>query len=402
MKSCENLIIDLSKKKENERNKLELEKTKYLFDVVLKYIIENKFMVYGGFAINELIKKKFYNDIISDIDLYSTNPKKDSKKLAIFLASKGFKYIETKRSPNNPNTFKVFVEFTNICDFTLFNKKSYTMLEKIANVENTKSSSMIAVSPVSWLKMLLAFELAAPDTSGYRWQKVFDRFITFEKEYPMKKSSLKFKQNTFIDESKVIWKFIKDYKLPVIGFKALLIHDNKFNHIDIMSEDASLFEVLSDNPEKTADNIKKLSKNFNIQITKHNTFKSVYSIYVKNNDKMIFLIDIHDVSDSCYSITTIENTSVGTLFTIYAYSLLAFIKNFFNDNDDIKFLIYSIFKKIQNPENKKCTDKLISLNCYGNAVSHRNILKKGWKAKKQIFRPNGTIISEQFSIFNHE
>ena len=84
MKSCENFITDLSKKKENEVNKLDFQKTKYLFDVVLRYIIENKYMVYGGFAINELIKKKFYNNVISDIDLYCKNPKKDSKNLAIF------------------------------------------------------------------------------------------------------------------------------------------------------------------------------------------------------------------------------------------------------------------------------------------------------------------------------
>jgi hypothetical protein len=401
MKSCENFITDLSKKKENEVNKLDFQKTKYLFDVVLRYIIENKYMVYGGFAINELIKKKFYNDVISDIDLYCKNPKKDSKNLAIFLASKGFKYIETKRSPSNPNTFKVFVEFTNICDFTLFDNKSFTMLEKIANVENTRSS-MFVLPPVSWLKMLLAFELASPDTSGYRWEKLFDRFICFQKEYPTKKFITKFKKNVLIDESMLIWQFIKDNKLPVIGFKALLIHDNKFNHIDIISEDASLFEILSDNPQETAYNIKQLSKNFNIQINKHNLFKSVYSIYVKNNDKIIFLIDIHDVSESCYSITNIKGTSVGTLFTIYAYSLLSLIKNFFKDNDDINFLIYKIFKKIQNPENKKCSDKLISLNCYGNSISKRSILKKGWEEKKQAFRPNGVIVSEQFSIFNHK
>jgi len=120
------------------RDTLEPTYTEYLtiFTLISNYIKRHKKIVYGGIALNEMLKKKKPSDVIykeysiNDIEIYSSDPVQDVKNLCNMLYEKKYPYIEGKEA-DHPGTFTVFVNFEKYCDITYVPKVIYNNMHTI-------------------------------------------------------------------------------------------------------------------------------------------------------------------------------------------------------------------------------------------------------------------------------
>ena len=91
--------------------------------IIMNFIKDNKRIIYGGHAWNELIKKKSPKDVFYkenayvDIEFYSNKPIEDIVKLCNLLYSKNFKYIQGK-SAQHEDTYTIYVNFEAYCDIS--------------------------------------------------------------------------------------------------------------------------------------------------------------------------------------------------------------------------------------------------------------------------------------------
>ena len=156
--------------------------------ILEEFIRKNRIICYGGTAINNILPKEsqFYkkNDI-ADYDMYSITPMEHAKKLADHYYSLG--YHETTASAGvHPGTFKVYVNFIAIADFTFLSPRIFAKLEEEAIIIEG-----ISYCSPNFLRMNMMEELAHPLNQPERFEKVFLRFQLINIFYPMNSVSTK-------------------------------------------------------------------------------------------------------------------------------------------------------------------------------------------------------------------
>jgi hypothetical protein len=155
-----------------------------MYDILEKFIIRKKLIVYGGLALNRLMPKhaQFYNEDLElpDYDMYSENALDDAKELADIYLKEGYRDIEAK-SGVHYGTFKVFVNFIAIADITLLQKDIFNSIKNEAIIING-----IHYCPPNYLRMSMYLELSRPAGDISRWEKIFKRLTLLNKFYPLK------------------------------------------------------------------------------------------------------------------------------------------------------------------------------------------------------------------------
>ena len=88
-----------------------VKKTNKLKNIIKKFIIENKLLLYGGSAIDILLPtdKKIYkkNEKLFDYDVYSCNAYEYGIKLIKLLEKHKYKYVQLREAAFTQSTFKV-------------------------------------------------------------------------------------------------------------------------------------------------------------------------------------------------------------------------------------------------------------------------------------------------------
>jgi hypothetical protein len=395
---CDEYIKKIANEQNIEFNKETLERTKKLFQIIINFIEKKKFILYGGYALNAIVQKKFYNKLtdMNDFDIYTDNIKKITIDLSNILIKHGYKYVEVRTAKPTSTTYKLYVEFINVCDFTYLSKEKIKYIQQIIDADKKISNvtNNFQIAPVIWLKHLLTLELASPKTSYFRFDKLYKRFNILFKEYPEKNITI---ENVVLDKninlvSTEILKYVKHQELPLIGNIALNLYTkNDINHI--ISHENAVIEILAIDVDKVVAELMEKYKLY--KMNKKGLFEGAVSLYIYNEGKKKIVVDIHNVESQCLSIIKLNGYNVGTLFTIISYLYLAYFKNYFHYNDDIKYQIYNAFKIMKKT---KC-NRLLNLNCYGQFNSLRVILKQKWETKQTIYRPEH--ISQAKSIFSN-
>jgi len=387
MTICNEHIKKLSKNYEqNEKLYLKNNKnSKKLFNLLIKFIKFNKLILYGGTAINIYLpdNKKIYNDIdIPDYDLYTNNAIKTGKKLINLISQHNFKYVQMRQSLFNIKTFKIFVENIPLCDITEVSNIDYNIYlstsNKIQNLNILNQHLLI-------YNMLI--ELSQPNLSYYRWEKVYNRYTIFNKIYGFNNLNNIHKINNKIDK-KIDNKYlhilndlliiIKNNKYPLMNFNAInLLYDK--NLINFYHYSIPYITTFSLNPKFIIDYCSKII-NINIIQNEDNIF-----IYLDD----IFLIDIINANNTCISICSYKQYTIGTLFSIkyYLYKYLIYANS---DNKNIfQYFIYLNNKLIKK---SKCNNNcLMNTECYGNINSTPwQIRKQKWNIPPIKFKPKKT------------
>lgn len=143
-------------------------------NIVKEFIQNNEGILYGGFAINELSpdNAKFYNEETQflDLDVYFTDAKKQTKRLAKLLHQRNIPSVKAKSSMH-PGTYKIYVDFQPIVDITDLPAKVYEKLK----CDSTISKDGLLIASPDWLRMGLYKELMKPLNDQSRWPIIAPR-----------------------------------------------------------------------------------------------------------------------------------------------------------------------------------------------------------------------------------
>lgn len=371
--------------KEIEDKKLKNVYNEYndVINLISKFIIQKKLILYGGFVINIILPKKlrFYKDYtINDFDCLSKDPLKDSIELAKIIKSKGYSYIKIKKAKHQ-GTYRVYVYGKQIFDISIVKSNIYENLLKYSkkDMKNLKYyKDKYNIIPLPIIKKNLYYELSRPEQSGYRWEKIYERLHILNNIYPTQKFAIDYKcvkiPYIYKGLTKNILDYIKRSANPIIDSFALKIYTrSNVNCCGRINDYSKYITILSTDYEKTKNEIAKIIKDCNLLnhsididnfVDKENILYTYYDINIINNDNnTIFnLINIINVKNECFSINNINNYTLGSLDTILYFLYTTYIYN----------TIYTINTVLSN-------EKLYYINEYENYIKdnlHNNILKR--------------------------
>lgn len=185
--------------------------------LIKNYILKNRRIVYGGYAMNYLLIKTGHQGIydprfsMADIEFYSNNPIQDVKNICDILHNNGIKEVKGTEAQHK-DTFKIYADFNDICDI------SYMPTFILNNLEYEIFQGLRLVTP-TWLS--IDYFRQFNDILGsslHRIEKQFKRFKTFNLHRPL------IHYNSF----------------------DLRLHNQKIEEIDKKLETYILKEILSD------------------------------------------------------------------------------------------------------------------------------------------------------------
>tara|TARA_E500000331_G_scaffold358434_1_gene425202 strand:+ start:2027 stop:3193 length:1167 start_codon:yes stop_codon:yes gene_type:complete len=381
-------VEDIVAQFEKEHTKDLLKKTDSLFKIVVDFMIREKVVMYGGWAINEHLpkKKRFYTEeTINDFDGFIVSAKKVAHKLVNLL--KKYKYVEIRES-KHPNTYKVFVQGVPLCDLTDVPHKHYDILIKNCIIDENTG---IRLSSPYDLKRMMLNELSQPIQSAFRWTKVYPRFLTFLSVFPDKS---KITTKIYPDDKislciNTLLKYIKEKELPLVGNVSLILHKSQKLKPYAFSKSQPFLSILAKDLKMVMKDVINLFNDHNISMSKMSLWDTTRgSIYIDD----VFLLDVIDCSSSCLSVlkTKEKGYTVGSLATI-GYLLYEEISYYQEDTDDLKKSA-DICSKMMN----KC-DKILTVECYGKGKMIEDVVKEYWN--KKFYRYKNKIGSRNKTLF---
>ena len=357
---------------------------KKIISIVENFIRHKKLICYGGTAINNILPKQdqFYNtDIeIPDYDFFSTNALNDSKELSNEYVKEGFSEVEAK-SGQHHGTFKVFVNFIPVADITYIHKDIYNAMK----YEAIKIDGIL-YAPPNYLRMSMYLELSRPAGDVSRWEKVLKRLTLLNKNYPLTSihcNDVDFqrdmdKPEKSVEEDKIYDivrnTFINQDVVFFGGYAISLYSQYMPKKIQKNIQKIPDFDVLSENPKKTAEILKEqlLHEGLkNIKIIKQNSIGDIiaphYQIKI-NNDTIAFIYE--PIACHSYNIINInkQQIKIATIDTMLSF-YLAFLysnRNYY-DTDRIVCMAQFLFQvQEHNRLEQKGLLRRFSINCYGH------------------------------------
>jgi hypothetical protein len=380
---------------------------KSLFDIVGEFIINKKLILYGGLTINLLLPKKyrFYKDYtLNDYDCYSKNAIKDAYSLATNIKKAGYKHIKVRKALHN-NTYRIYVERKQVIDISQIDKNVLNRLIEVSSKDKRKYyDDKFILIPMAMVKRNLYYELARPEQSGWRWEKVYNRLQLFSDIYNVPKSKLNYKcvplpkvHNELI---KNVLKYIKDAEYPIIDSYATKFHMKLKNTCCCRTNKNSKFIViLSIDYDKTKDEVLKIVNDtldaslYDVVVEDKRKYTDIlyarYSIYIreKKNNEAFKLITIIQNKDNCFSVQKINGYTVGSIDTIlyffYCYYLLNELYGKKQEIADEVLYHINMFEDYINTKLKNNTRRRLKIRCYGN-INKQIDTNDNWKDRMTL------------------
>jgi hypothetical protein len=334
-------------------------------DIIMTYVRDNRRKIYGGAAINMLVKEKnpkdaFYKDIdFPDIDFYSPEPLQDIYKICNILFDKGYKSIQGKEAMHG-ETYSIYVNSHLYCDISYVPWNIYNKIpfKEIKGVYVT-GPNFIAID---YLRII-----TEPLFSGWRLEKGFPRFTLLQKYYPLPHTENKIKLPD-VKEPKLL-DAINDFivtkdSLIVIGlyaFNYFLMNSGLLTSKDKQAQkfkllDFSYFEIISTNfREDTLELIKHLKtvNSESIKVVEHYPFFQFFghSAYIYSGDNLIAIVYHYNKRCTPYlklpsynfkggkATKSKGDVTIGTFSVVLMYALITVIKAR-SDNDEVRKQIY--------------------------------------------------------------
>lgn len=357
-----------------------------IIDIVEEFIKRKKLVCYGGTAINNILPEedRFYNKEIEipDYDFFSQNALEDAKELSNIYYKKGFIDVEAK-SGQHHGTYKVFVNYMAVADITHIPKEIYNILKRDAI-----SVSGILYAPPNFLRMSMYLELSRPAGDISRWEKVLKRLALLNKHFPITDincNDIDFQRQMETRENEdKIYETVKNTLINqgVVffgGFANTLYSQYMPKNLQKKLENIADFDVLSNNPEDTAQIIKeRLGDNgiHNIKIIKQKNVGEIvpehYEVKI-GKDTILFIykpIGCHSYNVLPMNGKKLRIATIDTMLSFYLAFLYA-NKPYYNQFVD-RILCMSKFLFDVQQKNRLAQKGLLkrfSITCYGHQPS---------------------------------
>lgn len=299
---------------------------------LIEFIKQKKRIIYGGYAMNSLIISKdksddFYGNCRYDIEFYTPTPVKDSIDIAMYFHNKKYDNVVVGEALH-PDSYKLYVEFENICDITYMDKNVY---------DSVKYINMNDLQFINTEYMLIdAYRtFTDPMTSYFRLQKSLDRIYLILQHYPFDKNYLDviYKEYLKRDMNLKILDFIRhnilqDSNMIIIGHYAVNYFISKVNK---RLPFYPYYEVISDNYIKDRDNIYKILKKKykDISFKKYHKFFQFYGERSEFYYKKQVILKLYSNNDRCnpYIVSSKKKLNIGSYQLVIKYLLIGFVYN---------------------------------------------------------------------------
>ena len=422
--SIKNIVDDI----EINKLKKELIDNKKIFEIVEQFIKSKKLILYGGYALNLILpkNKKIYRDYTNaDFDCYSYSAKIDAIQLAKKFKKLKYKLIKVKLAKHE-NTFKLYVGTLNVLDITQLDKNIFDIYVKIHNYEKHNDllvhyEDSFNIIPLYLMKRNMHYELARPEGSYYRWEKIYNRSIILDKFYFTKhfnelrsNCKLNINDNTYLKIPNEwnncinqLLSYIKKNNCPIIDNYAIkLINNIKDKNCCRINTYSNILVILSKKYKKTCSDIIKIVNNtidkkyyLILKLDKTYTTSSVdiletrYRIVLEDvlTKKRISLISIINVTNNCFSIQKIKGYTIGSIDTIlcflYSYYLTYLIAKYIQyRHNTVLEDTQQYINLYENMINNIKLKKRLLMTCYGKEISKEDMYLKNWDRKLSILK----------------
>ena len=357
-----------------------------IIDIVEEFIRTKHLICYGGTAINNILPEedRFYNKEaeVPDYDFFSQNALNDAKELANIYYKKGFIDVEAK-SGQHYGTYKLFVNYMAVADITYLPKEIYSAIKSDAI-----SVDGILYAPPNFLRMSMYLELSRPAGDISRWEKVLKRLALLNKNFPITDlncNDVDFQRGMENKEKEEkIYETIKNTLINqgVVffgGFANTLYSQYMPKNLKKKLKDIADFDVLSNNPEATAEIVKeRLGDNGikNVKIIKQKAIGEIvpehYEVKV-GNDSVLFIykpVGCHSYNILMMKGKKVKVATIDTMLSLYLAFLYA-NKPYYNQFID-RILCMSKFLFDVQQKNRLAQKGLLkrfSITCYGHQES---------------------------------
>ena len=386
-----------------------------IIDIVEEFIRHKKLICYGGTAINNILPEedRFYNKEVEvpDYDFFSQNALSDAKELADIYYKKGFLDVEAK-SGQHHGTYKVFVNYMAVADITHMPKEIYNILKRDAI-----SVDGLLYAPPNFLRMSMYLELSRPAGDISRWEKVLKRLSLLNKNYPITDincNEVNFQREMENRENED--KIYDTTKNALInqgvvffgGFANTLYSQYMPKNLKKKLENIADFDVLSNNPEKTADIIKeRLHDNGvkNVKIIKQDPIGEIvpehYEVKI-GKDSILFIykpIGCHSYNILMMNGKKVKVATIDTMLSFYLAFLYANKDYYKQFTDRILCMSKFLFDVQQkNRLSQKGLLKRFSITCYGHQETVEEIKAEKAKKYKEFKQSNNKKMFEEWFL----
>lgn len=409
-----------------------IEEMRDVYNIILDFVKSLKRKLYGGYALNMLVKDKnpkdaFYKpDKFPDIDFYSPEPIVDLIKLCNIIHKKGYKYV-TGREAMHQETYSISVNYMLYCDISYVPRNIYNKMpfKEINGFTLIHPNFMM----IDYLRMM-----TDPLISYWRFEsdmKSFRRFVLLQKHYPLpiNNNPINISGNTPLldDAMNNILKFLLNRDtLVVVGFYAYnyllseskLLESKKQNNFNIL--DIPYFEFISTNYREDCLNLLEILKNIItinkdsisysefypfFQFTDHNTEiylgDDLIAVIYNHNKKCIPYQIVKALKFSNGKIEKINNKTIriGTFHMTLLYALISIMRARTDNNNDMKNLYYTFSSHLIEMRNNYLTTtkktflddsvfKEFVVNCMGETIQpdrQRRLLIESRKKKNKPY-----------------
>jgi len=367
---------------------------------ILENFIKRKNLIcYGGTAINNILPKEdqFYDkdSEIPDYDFFTTDSIGDAKELTDIYYKEGFTDVEAK-SGQHHGTSKVYVNYIPVADLTQIPKEIFNVLKK-----DSIRVAGILYAPPNFLRMSMYLELSRPVGDTSRWEKVLKRLVLLNKHYPLTTincNNIDF-QREMADKQHEdeIYENVKNSLINqgvvFFGGYAISLYSKYMpRKLQKKLQKIADFDVLSNDPETTAEIVKERLKDIhidNVKIIKHEAIGEMIPIHYEikiGKDSVAFIYK--PIACHSYNIINIhgQEVKIATIDTMLSF-YLAFLyadRPYFNEFSDRILCMSKFLFEVQqkNRLEQKGLLKRFSITCYG----HQETIEEMREHKAEKFR----------------
>lgn len=380
-------IQEISSKKKFEIHNPNKKEILAIFKIIKKFISTNNRKIYGGTALNELLKKKgdkgiYKEDIdtsedIKDIEFYSSTPKADLHKLCDDIYDAGYEYVSGYEATNS-ETYSISYYRTQIADIAYLPKNVYN------HVPYTNIDGLSYVDPL-YAMIDIYRQRSDPTNSFYKLPKFMERFNKLIKNYPLPKETCKYTYS-LKDEQKKLLKKIKEKVLKgnteviLIGIYAVNYYIKRSKVANVKNFPMNYFEVVTENVQDTIDKCKKVLKGKDIVTQEYVKLRNAYGhsvfISIKDGNKELPLIRIYKNRDRCIPYKKIHKKkyNIGSYDHIISFWLMRWFREKIDkEKNKISLCIINVLEKVRKEylEKKKLLGieggifQILATNCLG-------------------------------------
>ncbi len=391
--NIENILYD-SKKYIKNNFDIKLQEYNNVFNIILNYIKDNKKIIYGGFAIDTLIKYKNKDDVIyddydyKDIEIYTYEPLVDLKNICDLLHKKGYNNVLGKQALHQ-YTYTISVDFQKYCDISYIPKEIYN------NIPTITINNCICVDPILiYLNKLLSItDLVAND---WRLDKDLKKMYKMQKYYKIDFNREKIEKIKRLNVDIIIEKLIKVKNIVIVGDYA----NNYYKKLKIVNK-VNKIEIITDNYNNVINECKNILKNI---YNKNIEEKKYYKFFTFLDKRTELLIDnkvyfvIYNNYNKCIPYKILDNNiKISTFNFNLMYNIIIYLYNYVYKNDYYTKYYSNSIRSLIKHRNKYFKDNNLNIldkspyqdlviKCIGKSISS-NIVSgqnKANRAKKNL------------------